>query len=199
MGGVTASRFHFRPTWQGGTFPPLHPPRERRDNARTFPRFKDIERRMNNEADDTKPKKKRSEKRQRDLVAKMRCTPEEKADIVERANRAGLTESGYLRACVFGKDTKQPNAAHRPPIEKTLLSLLRGDLGKVGGNLNQIAKAINSGLPHDPRELSETVQDIREVVAAIRAALGVGEKARKRKAAPESGVLLKKLFRDNQG
>lgn len=102
----------------------------------------------------------------------MRATAEEKAEIEARAARAGLGVSGYLRAVVFGKDTHQPRAARRPVVEKEELVKLRYELRKIGGNLNQIAHAVNAGKGFDAPGFAEIYAAHLAALRAIMAALG---------------------------
>ena len=50
-----------------------------------------------------------------------------------------------------------------------------GKLGKVGGNLNQIAKAQNMGYLPINGELETTLKEVRELRTEIRKALGYGD------------------------
>jgi hypothetical protein len=120
----------------------------------------------------TKPSKSGSETRQRQGEVKMRVTGAERADIEARAERAGLTVAGYLRAAVFGKDAEQPRAAKRPPVEAAELGGLRYELRKIGGNLNQIAHHLNQGKENDNRALTVVCAEHAAVLDMIMKALG---------------------------
>lgn len=110
-----------------------------------------------------------SESRKRQKFARFRCTAEEKARLEARAEQAGMDVSDYMRMCCLG--TEPLRAARRPPLEVTVLAQLRGELGKNGSNLNQIAAALNSrGLPVGDIPLAVT--EVREVAAKIDKALG---------------------------
>lgn len=119
-----------------------------------------------------KASKSGSQTRQRKEKAQMPCTPAELEEIKSRAERAGLSVSGYLRALVFGKDTPQPRAARRPPVEAAALALLRYELRKIGGNLNQIAHAQNQGKTVDDRALTALYAEHSAALKAILNALG---------------------------
>ena len=102
----------------------------------------------------------------------MRATPEEKAETEARAELAGLSVSGYLRAAVFGKDAEQPRAARRPAVEAAELGALRYELRKIGGNLNQIAHRLNQGKEFDARAFAAIYAEHAAVLRAILQALG---------------------------
>ncbi len=83
--------------------------------------------------------KKRSNERRAKLQLNKRVTPEELADFKERADAAGYSDHrAYLTAFITGKI--KPDLAAR---KFAVLGL--GHIGKVGSNLNQIARAANAG------------------------------------------------------
>ncbi|HUA76338.1 MAG TPA: plasmid mobilization relaxosome protein MobC [Acetobacteraceae bacterium] len=111
-----------------------------------------------------------SERRARTDHLTVRLTPEERAAIDEMADRAGLAAGSYVRQAVFG--APRPRQVRRPPVERRELARLLGQLGHIGGNLNQIAKAANSGDGIDRIDLSEAVAGLAVVRDAILQALG---------------------------
>jgi hypothetical protein len=117
-------------------------------------------------------KKHGSETRQRQKLVCWRVTPSEHGELAARADRAGLSVAGYLRSVAFGKDTPQPRAARRPPAEKAELVALRYELRKIGGNLNQIAHAVNSGQGFDAEAYASLCAQHLAALDAILAALG---------------------------
>ena len=88
------------------------------------------------------PKKYNTPKRS--VVVKTRMTEEEYADFTERVKFCGISQSEFIRQAI-------ENAVIKPiitvsPINENLLSAigqLTAQLGKVGGNLNQIARFLN--------------------------------------------------------
>lgn len=86
-------------------------------------------------------KRKRSERRQRGARINVRVTVEELEEIEARAQAAGLTAGGFLRAAGLGGKT--PRTLPRAPIERDLLAKAVAELNRVGNNLNQIARALN--------------------------------------------------------
>jgi len=90
--------------------------------------------------------------------------------VDERAEAAGMSRSAYIRAAVLGHPGFR--AVPRPPVEKKLLGLAVGQLGRVGNNLNQLAHRANSGLTVSDAAIEPVLDDVREVMAAIMKALG---------------------------
>lgn len=76
----------------------------------------------------------------------VRLSPEEHAAIAWRASGAGLTVSEYIRRSAL-QDTDRPII--RTDAEK--LQALYRNLRKAGGNLNQVARELNTH--HRPAEL----------------------------------------------
>ena len=100
----------------------------------------------------------------RDIVVKTRMTTEEYADFTERAKFCGMSQSEFIRQAI-------ENAVIKPiitvsPINEKLLSAvgtLTAQLGKVGGNLNQIARFLNEhGTPY-----SSLSGDVRAAIADL--------------------------------
>ena len=95
------------------------------------------------------PKKYNTPKRS--VVVKTRMTDEEYADFTERVKFCGISQSKFIRQAI-------ENAVIKPiitvsPVNEKLLSavgLLTAQLGKIGGNLNQIARFLNEhGTPYN--------------------------------------------------
>ena len=69
-----------------------------------------------------------------------------------------------------------PRAVKRPPVEKAQLARLLGAIGKLGSNVNQIARALNEGRdPPSREELAAMRADIAAMRAEVMAALGRGQ------------------------
>ncbi|MBN9509167.1 MAG: plasmid mobilization relaxosome protein MobC [Alphaproteobacteria bacterium] len=94
--------------------------------------------------------KPKSEKRQRTAQLFVRLTPEEKAAFLDRADKAGMASAAFARAVLTGD--AGPRAQRRVPANAQALRLVLGHLGKVGSNLNQIARQLNRGRPDDVDE-----------------------------------------------
>jgi hypothetical protein len=111
-----------------------------------------------------------SEKRRRTAHITIRLTPDERTAIDESAQRAGLTAGSYARSILLAAPT--PRQVRRPPVERRELARLLGEVGRVGNNLNQIARALNSGAEPDDGALAEALAGLQPVRDAILAALG---------------------------
>jgi len=97
-----------------------------------------------------RPARRKSEKRQRTRQVKTRLTDAEYALFLERADKAGMAAAAFLRTAAL--DSAGPRAQRRPPVNAQMLRLVLGHLGKVGSNLNQIARHLNRGRPDDMDE-----------------------------------------------
>lgn len=105
------------------------------------------------------------------VIPPIRCTEQERAAIKEAADRAGLSVGAFLRALALG--SAGPRAVRRPPIERKELARLLGQLGKIGSNVNQLARAYNSsGIQPGFPELVGVRRDVAEMRAALIQALG---------------------------
>jgi len=114
-----------------------------------------------------------SEKRQRQRLIQVRCTDAEFAAIQARAHLAGLYAGTYLRAVALG--APGPRALRRTPVDRKELARLLGELGRVGNNLNQIARALNVGNEAPSEELLAALQTLAEMRRLTRKALGHAE------------------------
>lgn len=111
-----------------------------------------------------------TEKRARSTHLTIRLSPDERAAIVSAAERAGITLGSYARQVIL--DAPPPRQARRPPIERRELARLLGELGKIGSNINQLAKSTNQGLTVYQNEILVALGGLKVVREAILAALG---------------------------
>lgn len=111
----------------------------------------------------------KSNTRQRTETLYARLTPDEKAAFLERADSAGMTAAAFLRAAALGD--AGPRAQRRAPADKAALLQLLGELGRIGNNVNQLARTANAGLDLDAAALKEAVAAILEMRELTRAAL----------------------------
>ena len=109
-------------------------------------------------------------------IIKTRVTEEEHADFMERY---GMSQSEFIRQAITGATVK-PIIIVSPVNDELLAAVgrLTGEYGKIGGNLNQIARYLNEyGAPYNTlaaevrAELSDLAalkfQVLREVGEAI--------------------------------
>lgn len=113
-----------------------------------------------------------SEKRVRSKHLTIRFSPEERASIDDAADRAGLTPGSYGRQVLLG--APPPRQVRRPPVERRELARLLGEIGHVGGNLNQIARDMNLGRGIGGSALRQELHGLGLVRDAILKALGRG-------------------------
>jgi hypothetical protein len=113
-----------------------------------------------------------SEQRRRRRVKSVRFSPEELARLEADAARAGLTVGSYVRFVVL--QAPVPRQARRPPVERELLSKALGELGKVGSNVNQIAKHLNSGRSVPDFDIAAALAELHVAKDELMAALGRG-------------------------
>ena len=114
-----------------------------------------------------------TEKRQRTRLKAIRLSPDELAAIETAAERAGMTVGAYMRSVVLAAPV--PRQSRRPPVERRALAQLLGQIGKLGSNVNQLAKYGNLGRLIEDRHLAEAAADIAALRAAVMDALGRGE------------------------
>ncbi|MGB4069404.1 MAG: hypothetical protein WBK08_15365 [Nitrospira sp.] len=120
---------------------------------------------MSDQQTPTKPTRRGSETRQRTGRFTVRCTPAQRKALAAAADRAGLTFSSYiLAACLHAVP---PKAASVSRIDRAQLAELLAKLGRLNGNINQIAKALNM---HQSPDLS-VLQRLPEVLQDLRADL----------------------------
>jgi hypothetical protein len=100
----------------------------------------------------------------------VRLTPSERGQVEGSAERAGLATGSYARQVLLGAPA--PRQVRRPPIERQELARLLGELGHIGGNLNQLAHTANAGFPIARLEIEKALEELQVVRLAILAALG---------------------------
>ena len=80
----------------------------------------------------------------RTRTIKTRMTEEEHADFMERLTAYGMSQSEFIRQAIRGVTVK-PIITVSPITDELLAAVgrLTGEYGKIGGNLNQIARYLN--------------------------------------------------------
>ena len=82
-------------------------------------------------------------------------TAEEKKEIAAKANQAQMSLTDYLIEC-----------SRKTTIKVTDLSAILVELKRIGNNLNQIARRLNSG-GHLPPDFTEVVEGQRKIYDLI--------------------------------
>ena len=111
------------------------------------------------------PKKYNTSKRS--VVIKTRMTNEEYTDFTERAKICGISQSEFIRRAIDDAVIKPIITVS--PINENLLSavgLLTAQLGKIGSNLNQIARYLNeNGVPYNTlyADVQSAISDLADL------------------------------------
>ena len=116
-----------------------------------------------------KAKRSGSNNRKRHPRVYSRVSDAERAQIEMDAASLGLSVSAYLRWLAI--DRPQTRAVRRPLADVTLLAQLKGQCGRVGGNIHQLLKLANRGEIPWADELTAAAKEVRDFLAAANAAL----------------------------
>lgn len=111
-----------------------------------------------------------SEKRIRKKILPTRWTDSEYETLTRRTEQVGLSRAGYIRLKAIGEEGPRNQRAKRHGTAD--LARLLAAVNKIGGNVNQVARALNQG--HDPQgEIysKRILAAIREVQDRVRAEL----------------------------
>jgi hypothetical protein len=100
----------------------------------------------------------------------VRLTDEERTELEHRAERAGLSLGGYFKSAAF--NTPPPAQSRRPPVDRAELAKLLAAIGRIGNNVNQLARVANAGSWPEAKDLSQACSDIRWIRKALMKALG---------------------------
>jgi hypothetical protein len=110
-------------------------------------------------------------KRHRTRQLAVRCTPEELAAIQEKAAASGLATGAFARAAMLGGSG--PRARRRTTADKEALLRVLAQLGRVGNNINQIARRLNTGDTIHLPSLEQALGAYLDIRNAIFEALGL--------------------------
>ncbi|MBI1274521.1 hypothetical protein GC177_00930 [bacterium] len=108
----------------------------------------------------------------------LRLSFEERAKLEQEAGNMSL--GAYIRSRLFDRPTPRKRRLHRPVADQTLLAQLLTALGasRLAANLNQLAKAANSGsLPVTPdteQHLHDACREVRSIRSLLMKALSQG-------------------------
>lgn len=108
---------------------------------------------------------------QRDHGFVIRVTEAERDVWHAAARSAGWSKTaGWARETLSGAATGRVPATSERRVFDPVLATIRVELGRIGGNVNQIARAVNRHAKSG--QLSDVVVELGENLAAIRAELG---------------------------
>jgi hypothetical protein len=111
-----------------------------------------------------------TDKRKKSVPVTTRYDAAELAALDEAASKAGLTRASYQRVQTLSTPPKT-RSTRRAPVEREMLALALGQLGRVGNNLNQIARAANID-GAERHNVMATVADLRDLLPLFMEALG---------------------------
>lgn len=112
-----------------------------------------------------------TDKRLRAHTITVRLSDDERDKLSNLSSRSGLAIGAFMRAAAFGDSG--PRAQRRPPADHVALRQILGHCARIGNNLNQIAKHLNTGGQVNIRELKEALAAILNIRDAILTALGM--------------------------
>ena len=100
------------------------------------------------------------EEERRTRTIGVRVTEAEAEELQERGQAARLSMGAYLRRRALGQRVRTTTARRLGAAE------LR-ELNRIGVNLNQMARALNSGAVSSPAETQAAVERVGELVAKL--------------------------------
>jgi Mobilization protein NikA len=104
-----------------------------------------------------------SEKRKSQRVRTLRISDRQDAELISKARAAGVSVSGYIRRrCCTAQDVKPRKLI---PVEVQEVMRLRGQLGRLGNNLNQIVRRENFNENPFADEYRQALAGVREAIA----------------------------------
>lgn len=96
----------------------------------------------------------------------VRFLPDERIAVEANARFVGLSVAGFLRAAALG--SPGPRAQRAPSFDARALGVATVALNRVGSNVNQIAKVLNTaGATVTAGECVAVLNEIRAAVACI--------------------------------
>lgn len=111
------------------------------------------------------PKPSKDEKQRRDVDIHIRVTASEKQKIAALAASANADFSEFVRAAALNKKPKPK--AEASGNRRALIEAL-GELGKIGSNINQIARATNRGRSLQEEAIIYALNQVSEMGDLIR-------------------------------
>ena len=102
--------------------------------------------------------------KRKDRVAHIRFSPSQFDALEAAAKAAGMTVSAFVRSLAM------EGAGVRPFLgegDHAVVSLLADGMRAIGGNLNQIARAINTGRVPSDAKLAASIKDVHGVATTV--------------------------------
>ena len=100
----------------------------------------------------------------RTVTLGIRCTPTERAQVRAAATAAGITSAAFARRVLLAAATDR----RRPDIGPSPLHPeVRRELGRLGNNLNQVARALNSARGMPPAKLTALSEELGDVITEL--------------------------------
>ena len=103
----------------------------------------------------------------RTYVAHARMNEEEWKLSTSQAQKLGLSQSEFIRQAVF---TAKVEVTIRPVYDSAVLDQIAAEYGKIGSNINQIARHLNEGNPFTPqlqKNLNHCLADLSQLKRKI--------------------------------
>jgi len=108
-----------------------------------------------------RPRKDDTDKR--DLTIRVRVTQAEKNRIWQQAHESDHTPSDYLRVKALGATPLR----YVPTPDRAVLLNLLAELGKIGSNVNQIARHLNTAQATQPESLIAAMTGVDALTAQL--------------------------------
>ncbi|MGE0269607.1 MAG: plasmid mobilization relaxosome protein MobC [Candidatus Omnitrophota bacterium] len=108
-------------------------------------------------------------KGKRTYILPVRFDEAEQQALAELVEATGYTRAALIRHGLFR--TSPPRAVSRPTVEHQEVARLLGALGRIGGNINQLAKHANAGR-YQSNSIELALRELRELRTACLKALG---------------------------
>ncbi|MBR0832021.1 MobC family plasmid mobilization relaxosome protein [Bradyrhizobium manausense] len=117
------------------------------------------------------PETSKLKKRRRTEALRIRLSAEERDAVDAAAEAAGVGVCTFARVLVVNAVGKTPTPAPRPrrtPSEPARnLAKVIGEIARIGNNLNQLARAANTGFDLDPAIVTEATAELRRLRETI--------------------------------
>ena len=107
-----------------------------------------------------------SEKRQRQPRVYSRVSEAERDRIERDATARGMSVGGYLRWLAL--DDPQTRIVRRPLADVRLLAQIKGQVGRLGGNIHQLLRLANRGEIPWNEEIAVAAKEVSDFLAAAR-------------------------------